>query len=237
MTPVRNFAMFLFSSSLLLFGCEETSSTATEDAPAENEVVWTTLFDGTNLDSWRNYRQDTISDAWKIEEGVLVMSGPGAGDIVTKDEYESFELELEWKISEAGNSGIFFHVAEADSLGAVYATGPEMQILDDERHPDGKLLTRRSGANYDMQPCAVVTVKPVGEWNKVRLIVNNGHVEHWLNDQKVVDYVLGSPEWQAELAKSKFADWSAYGRAGKGHIALQDHGDLVWFRNIRVRTL
>ena len=230
--------MTIMATGLLFSSCEEkaaTTSATEEAAPADSG--WIALFDGSSLDAWRNYRQDTISSQWQIQDGALMLAGAGGGDIISKEQFESFELELEWKISEAGNSGIFFHVAEADSLGAVYASGPEIQVLDDDRHPDGKLPSHRAGANYDLHPCRVVTVKPVGEWNHVRVVVDKGHVVHYQNGENVVDYQIGSPEWQTALAASKFADWPMYAKAGSGHIALQDHGDKVWFRNIRIRRL
>ncbi len=216
---------------------EKAAATSGNNEAVAVDSGWISLFDGSSLDAWRNYRQDTISPQWQIEDGALMLAGSGGGDIVTKEKFESFELEIEWKISEAGNSGIFFHVVEADSLGAVYASGPELQVLDDDRHPDGKLPSHRAGANYDLHPCRVVNVKPVGEWNHIRLVVDKGHVIHYQNGESVVDYQIGSPEWQTALAASKFADWPMYARAGSGHIALQDHGDKVWFRNIRIRRL
>lgn len=227
--------------SLLLAACQSEGSSdaqsSSDETAAEAAAEWTVLFDGSDLSAWRNYRQDTISSQWQIEDGTLTLAGKGGGDIITREQYESFELELEWKISEAGNSGIFFHVAEADSLPAVFFSGPEVQILDDDRHPDGKIPSHRAGCNYDLHLVSKETVKPVGEWNQVRLVVDNGQVEQWLNGEKTVEYTLGSPEWQQLYEASKFADWPMYGQAGRGHIALQDHGDQVWFRNIRIREL
>lgn len=236
---------FFFSALIVasvLYSCEEPSSES--DAAETSDVVeeskssdWIVLFDGSNLDAWRNYQQDTISDMWKIEEGALILTGSGGGDIITKETFGSFDLELEWKISEAGNSGIFYHIVEADSLGKVYLSAPEMQVLDDERHPDGKLPSHRAGSNYDMQPCSEVATNPVGEWNKARLLFNNGHVEHWLNGVKVVEFDQGSPAWAEQLANSKFGTWAMYAKGEEGHFGLQDHGDQVWFRNIRVKRL
>ncbi|RMG23381.1 MAG: DUF1080 domain-containing protein [Bacteroidetes bacterium] len=232
-TPLLAFALLLF------LGCgQQQQQQEKEDEGNEQQAdEWILLFDGSNLDHWRNYLADTLSDKWQIQDGTLTLTGKGGGDIITKDEYENFELELEWKISEGGNSGVFFHVLEADSLEKVYFSGPEIQILDNDGHPDGKIPTHRAGDNYDLHSCTKETVKPVGEWNHLRVVVNNGHVEHWLNGEKVVEYDLGSPDWEARYQKSKFTKWPVYGRAGKGHIALQDHGDPVWFRNIRIRVL
>jgi hypothetical protein len=203
-------------------------------AIAQKKGRWEDL---SSLDAWRNFKSPTINAQWKQNPKGFMLSDAGGGDIITKNQYENFELQLEWKISPNGNSGIFFHVVESDDVKYVWQSGPEMQILDNEGHPDAKIKTHRAGDNYDLQSCMVETVKPAGQWNKVKLIVNKGKVEHWLNGVKVIEYQLGSPEWEELYKKSKFKDMPLYGRGGKGHIALQDHGDVVWFRNIRIRRL
>ena len=195
------------------------------------------LFDGKSMAGWRNYKSEGVNPQWKVENGTMTLTGKGGGDIITEKQFENFELELEWKISPKGNSGIFFHVVEADSLGKVHHSGPEIQVLDNEGHKDGQIKTHRAGDNYDLLACTVETVRPVGEWNEFKLVVHEGHVEHWLNGTKVVEYQLWSPEWEEQYQKSKFTEWPLYGRAGKGHIALQDHGDQVWYRNIRIKVL
>nr|WKN39117.1 DUF1080 domain-containing protein [Tunicatimonas sp. TK19036] len=215
----------------------ETSSETATAADSTSETSSSEWEDLTSLDKWRNYKADTISGSWQLEDGVLALNGKGGGDIITKEEYDNFELELDWKISEGGNSGLFFNVIEADSIGPAYHTGPEYQFIDDERHADAKNRKHRSGDNYDVQQATTETVKPAGEWNTTRLIVNGDHVEHYLNGEKIVEYDLGSPAWQDSVANSKFAEISTYGTAEKGHIALQDHGDPVWFRNIRIREM
>ena len=206
----------------------------------EKKAGWTLLFDGRTIDQWRGFRKDKVPDSWQVQDGAIALVGKGGGDIVTKNQYENYELMLDWKISEGGNSGIIYNVSEDPQYQATYHTGPEMQVLDNERHPDAKMGrngNRQAGANYDMIPVATPAVKPVGQWNRVRLVVNKGHVEHWLNGKKVVEYQLGSPEWEAMVKQSKFADMSGYGRIQKGHIALQDHGDKVWYKNIKIRQL
>lgn len=197
---------------------------------------WETL----SIEHWRGYKKNYLPSEWTMEGGALTLTKKGGGYIVTKEEYADFELMLDWKISEAGNSGVFFHVSEDSAYKIVYETGPEVQILDDERHPDakkGKEGTHKAGANYDLQAPLVAAVKPAGEWNSVVLKVKSGHVQCWLNDKKVQDYQLGSAAWKELVAKSKFAAMPGYGAFRSGHIALQDHGDRVWFRNIKIRKL
>lgn len=190
-----------------------------------------------SLDQWRNFKSETLKPQWKLDEGAIYLTEKGGGDIVTKKEYENFELQLEWRISEGGNSGIMFHVLENDQVKTPWNSGPEMQVLDNAKHPDAKIKTHRAGDNYDLQSSSEETVKPAMQWNKAKLIVNQGKVEHWLNGKKVVEYQLGSPEWEAQFQKSKFKSLPFYGKGKKGHIALQDHGDKVWFRKIKIREL
>ncbi len=201
---------------------------------AETKAGWKLLFDGKSLDQWRGYKKETLPDGWKVQEdGSFCRTG--GGDIITKEQYANFELSLEWKISEGGNSGIFYRATEAH--GAIYESAPEMQVLDNARHGDGKNPKTSAGADYALIACAKDVSKPAGEWNQVRLVVDGQHVEHWFNGVKVVEYTLGSPEW-AELVKgSKFAAWPDYGKATTGHIGLQDHGNLVWFRNVKIHVL
>jgi hypothetical protein len=156
---------------------------------------WEVLFDGTSTEHWRGYKRDTLPSQWIIENGTLTLTKKGGGYIVTKEQYQDFELRLDWKIAEAGNSGVLFHVSEAPAYKYVYETGPECQILDDARHPDavkGSAGTHKAGANYDLMPPLVAAVKPAGEWNRFVLKVQKGHVQHWLNGKKVQDYQLVS---------------------------------------------
>jgi cytochrome c len=147
-------------------------------------------------------------------------------------------LRLEWRIQNCGNSGIIFNVHEDDNFDYVWQTGPEMQVLDNVCHPDAQFVTHRAGDLYDMIECNRVTVKPAGEWNEIRLIVrNNGKSEHWLNGRKVVEYEMFTDEWKEMIANSKFKDMKGFGTYKKGHISLQDHGDLVWYRNIKIKQL
>ena len=195
---------------------------------------WRTLFDGTSTAQWRGYRADTMPSGWRIVDGALTRVAEG-GDIVTRDVFRNFELTLEWNIAPGGNSGIMYRVREDSEH--TYQSGPEMQVLDDARHPDGKSRLTSAGALYGLYPSSPGVVKPAGEWNAVRIVVNGNHVEHWLNGVKVVEAELNSPDWKSRVAKSKFAAWPGFGAAPEGHIALQDHGDRVQYRNIRIRTL
>ncbi|MGH7676120.1 MAG: 3-keto-disaccharide hydrolase, partial [Gemmatimonadales bacterium] len=191
-------------------------------------------FDGRTTAGWRGFRRDTMPAGWQVVDGALTRVGPG-GDIITVDRFASFELSLDWNVAPGGNSGIFFHVTE--DAGAVYETGPEMQVLDDARHADGRSRLTAAGANFALHPAPPGVVRPAGEWNHARLVVNGAHVEHWLNGVKVVEYELGSPDWETRVKASKFAQWPGYGRSPMGHIALQDHGDRVAYRSIKIRSL
>ncbi len=206
---------------------------------SEKKEGWKLLFDGQSTNGWRNYKSRTINSQWKVIDGTLTLAEKGAGDIVTIDAYQNFELSLEWRISKCGNSGIFYNVVEdtASWAGSVYSSGPEIQILDDVCHPDNKLENHRAGALYDMIAPYKNVVKPAEEWNKVNLKVNKGKVEQWLNGTKVAEYSLWTPEWDAMVAKSKFNGWKGFGKFKKGHIALQDHGDVVSFKNIKLKQL
>jgi len=215
--------------------------------PAEKADGWKLLFDGKSLAGWRNFRQDTIGSSWIIDEGAIHLNAKkspdggwqaaSGGDIITRDQYENFELQLEWKIGACGNSGIIYNVVESDKYDFVWQTGPEMQVLDNTCHPDAKIPKHRAGDLYDMISCNHETVKPAGEWNKVRLVIKDGHVEHWLNDSKVVEFQMFDDHWAEMIANSKFKDMPDFGKAKKGYIALQDHGNQVWYRNIKIKQL
>ena len=197
---------------------------------------WIVLFDGTNIDAWRNYKSETVSDKWQIVNNELMLTEKGGGDIMTKETFKNFVLELEWKISEGGNSGIFFNVHESDEHNKVYSTGPEVQILCEsacEGRPDNEC----AGANYAMHAPTQKVAKPTGEWNKVKLVVKNGKVQQWLNGVKVVEYELWSEDWEKRVNDCKFKNFPGYGKYKEGHIALQDHGNQVWFKNIRIKRL
>lgn len=170
---------------------------------------------------------------WSVVDGALTRTG-SAADAITIDQFASFELALEWQIAPGGNSGVMFRVSE--SADATFLTGPEMQVVDDAGHPDGANPLTSAGACYGLYPPAANVVRPAGVWNEARLVVRDAHVEHWLNGVKIVDYELGSADWLDRLGRSPFRDAPAYGREPRGHIALQDHGDRVAYRSIRIRV-
>ena len=198
-------------------------------------ATWRSLFDGKSLDAWRGYKTEKIPDGWRIEQGALVKDKPVA-DIVTKDEFGDFELELEWKIGEAGNAGIFYRGTE--EYDHIYWSAPEYQLLDDIKGADNKSRLTSAGAAYAILPSPAGHLKTVGEWNRARIVVNGAHVEHWLNGVRVLEYELGSTDWAAKVKASKFNAYPNYGRAKRGYIALQgDHEGTLAFRNIRIRAL
>ena len=201
---------------------------------ADRASGWRLLFDGKTTSGWRNYGKPTISDGWKAQAGTLTRVGAG-GDIITTDQFRNFELTIDWKIEPGGNSGVFYRASEDSD--AIYWNAPEMQVLDDAKHPDGQNPMTSAGAAYDLYPAPRGAVKPGGEWNTARLIVNGNHVEHWLNGVKLLEYEFGSPDWNSKVAASKFAPHPRFGKNAQGHIGLQDHGNVVSFRNIKIRVL
>ncbi len=229
----------LIAAMLALCACagmtENSGPALNTLTPAEQREGWRLLFDGRSTAGWRNFKSDAISPNWHVEDGALTLT-PGGGDIVSVDEFENFELTLEWNIAPGGNSGVFFNVVEGDH-DTIWRTGPEMQVLDNAAAEDRVNPTHRAGANYDLEAPRVESVHPAGEWNIVRMIVNHGHVQQWLNGALQVEYDLWSPAWEAQVARSKFASMPDYGRAHRGRLALQDHGAVVAYRNIKIRAL
>jgi len=207
----------------------------------EKKDGWQLLFDGKTTKGWHNYKSDQVGAAWKISEDALLLDTSNkeekGGDLVTDQQFENYELYLEWKIQPCGNSGVIFNVQESDEYKYVWMTGPEMQVLDNECHPDAKIIKHRAGDLYDLISCSKETVKPAGEWNVARLVANKGKYEFWLNGVKTVEFTMHTPEWNAMVAASKFKSMPGFGKFSKGHISLQDHGDKVWYRNIKIKPL
>ncbi len=196
---------------------------------------WRLLFDGETTAGWRGFRGADMPDGWQVVDGTLARVAPG-GDIVTVEQFADFELALDWRLKPGGNSGIFFRATE--DVPIIHEGAPEMQVLDDERQPDGRSPLTSAGANYGLHPARRGVVRPVGEWNEARIVVQGARVEHWLNGVKVVEYELWTPDWEARVQDSKFVEWPQYGRATSGHIGLQDHCCApVAFRNIKIREL
>ncbi len=257
---------FIFENYLLWIIClmlacqsttsEETTNSATENTettsePAQNTLSdqekadgWELLFDGESTSNWKGYNKSTFPDkGWKVEDGMLMVLKSGAeeaghgGDIVTVDKFENFELSLDFMLTDTANSGIFYMVLE-DENAAIWHNAPEYQILDDETYATmGTKNIHFTAANYDLHPAEANYKKPVGQWNTARIIKKGAHIEHWLNGNKVVEYDLWSPEWEALVAASKFKDYEQYGRTKSGQIGLQDHGHEVRFRDIKIRKL
>jgi hypothetical protein len=215
---------------------EGTVNTLTD---AEKKAGWKLLFDGKTTAGFRGYQKTTVPAAWSVQDGALSFAGSkeGApvGDLVTVDQYDSFELQIDWRISEGGNSGVMYHVLESEEQP--YMTGPEMQVLDNQRHADGASALTAAGSCYGLYPAAKDVTRPVGQWNQARLLVDGAHVEHWLNGEKLTSYDLGSAAWNAKVASSKFKDWKAFGKAPRGFIDLQDHHAAVAYRNIKIRVI
>jgi len=202
--------------------------------PEERAAGWRLLFDGHSTVGWRGWQMDSMPSGWGVREGALTRVR-AAADIITTDKFKNFELSLEWNIAKNGNSGIFYRASEDET--AIYWTASEMQVLDDAGHPDGQSRLTAAGADYGLYPSPAGVVKPAGQWNQARLVVNGNHVEHWLNGVKVVEYELLSPDWEAKVKASKFADHPKYGRNAEGYIGLQEHEFRVAFRNIKIRVL
>jgi hypothetical protein len=220
------------AAATIASGAEQNTLTSAEQADG-----WKLLFDGKTTTGWREWKQATAPDGWKAVDGALTRVAK-AGDLITVEKYGSFDFTFEWRIAQNGNSGVFFHVAEAQDLPSTYTTGPEYQLLDNDGHPDAKNGPDRfAGGNYALHAPVNGVPKPIGQWNQSRLLVDGPHVEHWLNGAKVVEYELWSADWKDRVSKSKFSTMPRYGLEKTGHIALQDHGSEVAFRNLKLKSL
>ncbi|GAB3009472.1 DUF1080 domain-containing protein [Niabella terrae] len=233
----------IIQHALLLLVAGATLVSCGSARKAGSEQGWESLFDGKTLSGWHGYnRGDATVKNWTIIDGALVCLGAAAhdtgGDIVTNKQYENFELAWEWKVDKGSNSGVMYHVIEDKKYHGPYETGPEYQIIDDVNFP-GKLEEwQQAGADYAMHVAGPnKKLKPVGEWNNSRIIYNKGHVEHWLNGQKIVEFQAYTEDWKKKRTTGKWKDYPGYATVQKGFIALQDHGKRAYFKNIRIREL
>ncbi|MDB6099766.1 MAG: hypothetical protein JWN58_2469 [Gammaproteobacteria bacterium] len=224
-------------ASFIGTGISGAAMAGSEDARAGDSATgkWQTLFDGKLLNTFRGWRSEDMPKGWHVVDATLSKEG-NVEDLVTREPFRDFELELEWSIGKAGNSGVFYRgTREYDEI---YWSAPEYQLLDDANAPDGRNPLTSAASAYGLYAAPAGVVKPFGEWNKTRILVKGNHVEHWLNDQKVVEYDLGSPEWKAKVAASKFSKYPNYGLAKAGVIGIQgDHPGSLALRHIRIREL
>jgi 3-keto-disaccharide hydrolase len=239
--PLRRLTLIVLAMAALATAAPAAQQAANTLTDAEKKAGWILLFDGHSLDGWRGYKKpDAVDSRWKVIDGALTLPADngkdthGQRDIITTDTFEQFELSVDWKVAPGSNSGIkYFILEDQDS-----AIGHEYQVIDDERHPDAKVGPhRQTAAFYDVLPASDRPLKPAGEWNTTRIVVRGQTVEHWLNGKKVLQYELNSPALNAAIQKSKFKGIERFGKRQNGYILLQDHGDQVWFRNIKIRRL
>ncbi len=235
---------FLSAAIIMILVAACNTATDTNGETMETKEEWQSLLDSNSLKGWHRYNQpDSIAKAWSVTDGVLYLDASqknewqsrDGGDIVYDEDFGNFHLQMEWKISPGGNSGIMFFVQEDTAYGYPWLTGPEMQVLDNEGHADGKIIKHRSGDLYDLISCSTETVKPVGEWNLAEIISKNDTLTFMLNGTQVVQTPLWDTSWQTMIAGSKFKDMPDFGKFKSGRISLQDHGNDVWFRNIRIK--
>ncbi len=225
-----------FLCALTFTGCAAKKGA---NGNVKSDKGFTSLFDGNTTSGWHKFNASTIGAGWKVEDGTIFLDpdAKDGGDIVTDNVYENFHLKLEWKISAGGNSGIMFYVQEDAKYDYTFRTGPEMQVLDNDGHADAKIIKHRAGDLYDLISCSNETAKAVGEWNLAEIILNKGKLELRLNGETVVSTIYGDGAWRTMVAGSKFKTMPDFGVATSGKIALQDHGNKVWFRNIQIKKL
>src|SRR5688572_1965833 len=247
---------FSFFALLIFLSCSTSKKTTStgesmkskdmSDSRKERAGSWQVLFDGQSMKGWHKYGGEPVGSAWKIADQALYLDTTnkvngkvvGGGDIVTDEEFENFHLKLKWKIAKDGNSGIMFYVHEDTvKYKNSYETGPEMQVLDNEGHPDAKIITHRAGDVYDMMACRKETVKRAGKWNRAEIKCVNEKLDFYLNGENVVSTMLWDDNWKKMVAASKFKQWPGFGTYKKGRICLQDHDNMVWYKKIKIRRL
>ncbi len=242
-----------FCTMLLLAvaaGCHSSGKVAQSPTSAntltaqEKKLGWQLLFDGSTRNGWHIFNNKTDGSAWKVADGALYLDpaakgpkGEGGGELISDQEFSNFDLKLEWKLAPNGNSGIMFLCQEDPKYKYAYVTGPEMQIIDNNGHPDAKNVKHRAADLYDLVSAVPENVRPIGEWNQVEIILINGKLSLFQNGARVVSTTLWDDNWKAMVARSKFRNMPDFAAFKKGRITLQDHGDKVWFRNIRIKNL
>ena len=245
-------SILVVSSLVLMLACHNAVSKQSPQPPAMNSISqeeknegWELLFDGVSTAGWHTYGNKPVGKAWKVVDGTLTLDVSekkdgkvvGGGDIVTDKEFDNFHLKYDWKISVNGNSGIIFYAQEDSKYKWPWETGPEMQVLDNNGHPDAKIIKHRAGDLYDLISSSKETVKPAMEWNTAEIKSVNGKLDFYLNGENVVSTTLWDDNWKQLVAGSKFKNMPDFGKYQKGKLGLQDHGDVVWFRNIKIKRL
>ncbi len=237
---MKRISLFILAA-VLFSGFSEPESN--KKAPEQSKKGWQKLFDGKTTSGWHSYGKQQAGSSWKVKDGALYLDAKNktkesGGDLTTNEEFSNFHLKLEWKISKNGNSGIIFFVNEdLSKYPASYQTGPEMQVLDNDGHADGKINKHRAGDLYDLIASSSEPVKPVGEWNKVEIISNKGKLDFVMNGVKIVSTTMWDEQWKKMVAGSKFKTMPGFSLYKSGKISLQDHGDEVWYRNIEIKRL
>jgi len=220
--------------AIVAMGCSSTAQT--------KKKGFVKLFDGKTTTGWHTYNKTGVGSAWEVADGALHMNPTkkgkdGGGDLVTDKEYSNFHLKYDWKVAPGANSGLIFYVHEDKKYGQTYLTGPEMQVIDNDGHKDGKIIKHRAGDLYDILKSTSEPVKPLGQWNKAEILSDNGKLTFKLNGVTIVETTMWDDNWKALIAGSKFKTWEGFGTYKTGKIALQDHGDEVWYKNISIKEL
>lgn len=233
----------ILSTALLIFFVGATfAQNSNSITKKEKKAGWSLIFDGKTSNGWRGYTKATFPEkGWEVVDGTLHNTAKGGGDIIFDRKLTNFEFSISWKISEGGNSGIFIYGKEVEGT-PIYHSAPEYQLLDDARHADakaGKNGNHKSGSLYDMIPAVPQNAKPAGEWNEAKIVAKNGNMEFWQNGVKVVVFQMGNDSWKKLCADSKFKDWADFvnNPVKDGYIGLQDHGNEIWFKDIKLKVL
>jgi hypothetical protein len=243
-----NFAsLFLTLVSLIIITPAQNYDPANKLSKAEEDAGWRLLFDGKSFNGWRGFHNDKVPAGWAIEDGCIKKVpgqgelGQAGGDLITVDQFDDFEFSIEWKLAKGSNSGVKYLVSESLTPTGKSGVSFEYQVLDDDNHPDAKAGiegNRTAGSLYDLIPASKTKkLNPIGEFNHTRIVVKGNHIEHWLNGMKVVEFERGGEELKRHIAESKFKNTKGFGETAKGHILLQDHGDAVWYRNIKIHAI